>query len=205
MVSEEEGLYDTVKGRISEESPEATVRRADSVREGVAILERTGSGIILTDLRRFDPHFRFSVKRKKPKIRKVVPEKPEEELVFPEVQSGNTKADLGTIKQFVRMHLEEDLSLTRLSQMACLSPNYLSYLFKKREGEPLKKYIERHRIERAAYLLLTEESTMSEIAAKIGYRYSSYFCNVFKDYYGVSPLQFRLRYREQRRKSRRKK
>jgi len=200
VVSEEEGLYDTVMRQINEEIPDARIRRAGTVREGVAILEKTGSGIILTDLKDFECHrntMRFPWNRENEEAGQA----PDDSLAYiPETFRGNTKADLGLVKRYIRMHLEEDLSLDTLSRMACLSPNYLSSLFKKREGESLKKYIERQRIERAAYLLLTEDSMMSEIAVRVGYRYCSYFCSVFKEYYGVSPLQFRLKNREQKKR-----
>ncbi len=265
VVAKEKGLYDNVSRSINENLPRAEIVRADSVREGVAILERAGSGIIVTDLREltrnagigqydnaifFDagdsenegsvspdcpgcgaavfspeemesqrelvaPEFRsprggktgeVSGKSAKSRsgreleappgeVRSVVPA----EVIsaplsyIPEVQSGGTKADIGFVKRYIRMHLEEDLSLSRLASLACLSPNYLSTLFKRREGESVKNYIERHRMERASYLLITEESLMSEIALKVGYRHSSYFCRVFKEHYGISPLQFRRR------------
>ncbi len=212
VVSKEEGLYHTVRRRISEQSPGAFVTRAGSVREGVSILEKAGGqGILLTDFG--DPEFLKLMRWEDgPEVRAagrtiLLQRGPEEtaredeteglSYMSPDDVRGNTKADLGFVKCYIRMHLDGDLSLQSLSRVACLTPNYLSALFRRKEGEPLKNYIERNRVERAAYLLLTEDSQMTEIAAKVGYRHCSYFCRVFKAHYGLSPLQYRRKNREQ--------
>ena len=201
VVSEEEGLYDIVSRRICEENPDSVVSRAGTFREAVAILEKSGSGVLLTDLKKFERRIPSAVSAVKP----VFPDNNLKEVLsyIPEKNEPNTKADLGFVKRYVRMHLDADLSMEKLSRIACLSPNYLSSLFKKKEGEPLKRYVERHRVERAAYLLVTEESTIAEISVKVGYRYCSHFCSVFKEYYGVSPLQYRISHREKKSRKRR--
>jgi len=207
VVSKENGLYDRVTRRISEQSPNARITRADSVREGVAILEKSGPGVLVTDFHELDITFpeTFTGLLSEDEIPAgIVPfpfHRTETLHLTPERQSGNTKADIEYIKKFIRLHLSEDLSLNRLAVIACLTPNYLSALFRKREGESLKKYIERNRMERAAYLLVTENSTMSEIASKVGYRHASYFCSVFRQNFGITPLQFRLRNFEKKKKA----
>lgn len=206
-MSKENGLYDRVTRRISEQSPDARITRADSVKEGVAILEKNGPGVLVTDFHELDIVFpeTFGGLLSEEEIpHEIVPlpvHRTETLHLAPEKQTGNTKADIDYIKRYVRMHLSEDLSLNRLAVLACLTPNYLSALFRKREGESLKKYIERNRMDRAAYLLVTENSTMAEIASKVGYRHSSYFCSVFRQNFGITPLQFRLRNFEKKKKA----
>ena len=218
VISREEGLYDRVSRQISTHDPNSEIVKADTLQEGVALLRQSGAGILVTDLSnvgaelppgadfvRFPDSFRVGFtssltadpretaagQRETGKNDRKTESGPQAALETWEVE----KADLRTVKQYVRLHLEEELTLPKLSEMVCLSPNYLSTLFKRREGLALKKFIEKNRIERAAYLLLTEDSMMSEIAARVGYHHCSYFCRIFRRYYGVTPLQFRLKNR----------
>ena len=183
VVSKETGFYDRIAGRISSESREIEVTRVDTMREGVALGEESGTVVILTDLSALEQQFPLFV--------------PEEHLrdAVPDFQNSRVKADIGAVKLYIRMHLGEDLSLQNLSRQACLSPNYLSALFKQREGVSLRNYIEKNRMEMAAYLILTEDSMIEEISERVGYSHCSYFCRAFKKYYDISPLQYRIRAR----------
>ena len=96
---------------------------------------------------------------------------------------------------YIRLHLADDLSLTALSRLVCLSPNYMCMLFRESEGMSLGTFIEQSRMQRAAYLLITEDSQMQEIAARVGYRRVSYFCRAFKSYYGCTPRTYRYAHR----------
>ena len=105
------------------------------------------------------------------------------------------KDNLKYIKMYIRLHLADDLSLTALSRLVCLSPNYMCMLFRESEGMSLGTFIEQSRMQRAAYLLITEDSQMQEIAARVGYRRVSYFCRAFKSYYGCTPRTYRYAHR----------
>ena len=69
--------------------------------------------------------------------------------------------------------------------------NQLNYLFKKEVGETVIKYLIQVRMEQARKLLDHKGLKISEISEKTGYSTVSYFSNVFKKYYGVSPLEYR--------------
>jgi two-component system response regulator YesN len=51
------------------------------------------------------------------------------------------------------------------------------------------------KMEHALELLLSNKGgKIGEIAASIGFRNTSYFCRVFKNRYGMTPLQYRKRF-----------
>lgn len=196
IVSEKEGVYDDIVKHINESRQDGDIRKADTVEEGISILERGRGGIIITDL---DGAEVFA------DLRSIIPSRRtffrrEPGADEDETRRGEGSADMSGLKHYIRMHLEDDLNLTGLSQLACLSPNYLSALFKKTEGISMKRFIERSRMDRAAYLLATEDSQTSEIARRVGYSHCSYFCKVFRKYHNTTPLQYRKNARNERRK-----
>ena len=72
-----------------------------------------------------------------------------------------------------------------------LSPNYLSDLLKKETGMNAQDHIHFFLIEEAKTILLNSNSSVSEIAYKLGFEYPQYFSRVFKSKTGMSPVEFR--------------
>jgi AraC-like DNA-binding protein len=99
---------------------------------------------------------------------------------------------VGRVQTYIRSHLSEDVSLQGLSEQVYLHPAYLSKLYKERTGEGLSDYILRVKMEYAAKLLLLErDKKIYEIGLEVGYQNQSYFSQVFKKWYGMTPLEYR--------------
>ena len=92
---------------------------------------------------------------------------------------------------FIRDHLDEKLSLSRLAQAAKISPNYLSEKFKEVTGENVVRYISRARVEEAQRLLENGNRRISEIAFSVGFQSLSQFNRSFKKNVGISPSRYR--------------
>lgn len=93
-------------------------------------------------------------------------------------------------------HLDNELSLQTISNIACYSPFHLHRLFKAITNETLNNYITRKRIERAALLLIHHpEYAIADIAGKYGFNSDVSFSRTFKKLYGISPSEFRKRNR----------
>ncbi len=189
IVSRRKNLYNRVRGVILRDSPASDVVSAGSLKEAFRILNSfEGSGILLTDM---EAASSLSVS---------VPDSFEDDPDhFPEqikYTRGNSKEEIEFIKVYILTHLEEDLSLALLSQKVSLSPNYLCVLFRRIEGISVRQFIENARIDRAAYLLVTENSLTSEIAERVGYHHSSYFCKMFRKHYGTTPRRYRKMHTE---------
>ena len=93
---------------------------------------------------------------------------------------------------FIDKHLESDLSLESVSNVAFYSPFHLHRLFKAITNETLNAYITRKRIEKAVYQLLHKKDlTISEIALQTGFNSNSSFTRTFTKLYGMSPSTFR--------------
>ncbi|NUU76735.1 response regulator [Paenibacillus xylanilyticus] len=95
------------------------------------------------------------------------------------------------IHQYIKHHLEDDLSLTRIAQEVSLNPSYLSRWYKRITGKGISEYIYDRRIERSKELLLGSTCKMHEISAKVGFSDQHYFYRFFKKAIGCTPQEYR--------------
>ncbi|QJD86796.1 response regulator [Cohnella herbarum] len=91
---------------------------------------------------------------------------------------------------YIKEHLHEDLSLTKLSEVANLSASYLSRLYKQTTGHGLAEYIAEKRIDKANSLLTETVLKIHEIAREVGLEHN-YFIKMFKKYTHMTPQEYR--------------
>lgn len=103
----------------------------------------------------------------------------------------STHEIVSTSIQYIRDHLSEDLSVSKIAKQLYVNANYLSRLFKKTTGEGCNEYIVRKRVEKAQSLLQTTNLKTGKIASLVGYRDANYFSLAFKKYSGMSPTAYR--------------
>ena len=99
--------------------------------------------------------------------------------------------EIEMVKDYIHGHFGEEISAQQLADMVYLAPSYLSSLFKKETGQNLSKYIKQYRMEKAKEMLEDTNMKIVSISEKVGYPNVSYFCQSFREYYGVSPQKFR--------------
>ncbi len=92
-------------------------------------------------------------------------------------------------------HLNEDITIARLSQISCMGETKFKEVFKHFTGMSMLKYLQKRRMERAAALLRETDESVGEIAAEIGYSNAGRFSELFKREYGDTPRQYRMRQR----------
>ena len=91
---------------------------------------------------------------------------------------------------YIQRNLERKLTLEELARVACLSPTYFSYIFKKLNGISLWKYINIKRVERAIEILKSENVSKLEIAERCGFSSSSNFYKTFFAITGKTPSNY---------------
>lgn len=95
-------------------------------------------------------------------------------------------------RAYVHAHFCEPLSLNEVANTLSVNPAYLSSIFKSERGESYSKFLLRLRMERAALLLQTYSAgKVNDIALEVGYSSTKHFYSVFKDYYGITPNEYR--------------
>lgn len=95
------------------------------------------------------------------------------------------------INRFIHQHLDEELSLNRLSEKAYMNPSYLSRLYKQITGVGLSEFILEARMEKAKELLKLSRHKIQDICKMTGFETPAYFTRLFKKYTGLTPQEFR--------------
>ena len=95
------------------------------------------------------------------------------------------------IIEFINQNLsDESLSLKKVAGIFFYNEKYLSMLFKKNMRITFSKYVNNIRIEYAYKLINDGNNSIKNIAKLSGFSDSSYFSKVFKNFTGVSPLEY---------------
>jgi YesN/AraC family two-component response regulator len=100
-------------------------------------------------------------------------------------------------RRYLEAHLNEPYAAGRLAREIGLSERHLYRQFREAIGLTPRQYLTRVRMVRAAELLRTTPRGIEQIASDVGFRNVTVFNRVFKRAYGVSPSEFRARYRPQ--------
>ncbi len=92
---------------------------------------------------------------------------------------------------YIDEHLDTNLSLEQLSQVACLSTFHFHRQFAAVVGMTPKHYTRAKIFRRAAWQLAFRDMSITEIALEAGYESSEAFSRAFKDYSGQAPGECR--------------
>jgi AraC family transcriptional regulator len=104
---------------------------------------------------------------------------------------GLSPQRLERVRDYVEAHLDDDLSLTVLADIACLSPYHFSRSFKQATGAGPQRFVIQRRIERAKRLLRQTGRPLALIALETGFADQSHLTLVFRREMGVTPGRYR--------------
>ncbi|MBQ0051824.1 MAG: AraC family transcriptional regulator [Treponema sp.] len=99
---------------------------------------------------------------------------------------------------YISSHLNVQIRIRDISEHLSISEKYLSALFKKETGMSIVAYIEQRQMEAACQMLTYSDFTYAEIADNLAYCSQSYFSKIFKKYYGMTPMQYRMKYNNEK-------
>lgn len=102
---------------------------------------------------------------------------------------------LRRVTDYIREHLDQDLTLAQLGAVVYMSPFHFARLFQRSTGLPPHRYVVRARIDHAAELLAAPEPSIAQISRMVGFRTPSHFSTVFRRLTGVTPHEYRGRCR----------
>ncbi|MUG66105.1 response regulator [Paenibacillus campinasensis] len=94
----------------------------------------------------------------------------------------------------IRDRMHENITLRDMANRFSFSPNYLGVIFKEETGHNFSDYVIKLRMEKAKSLLVTTKLKIYEIASLTGYQYLPYFSRQFKEFYGMTPLEYRRKH-----------
>lgn len=99
---------------------------------------------------------------------------------------------------YAESRISQKITLADVSKHTFLSLAYLSRLFKKYFLVNFSEYIRLRKIALAQEKLILTDESINSISQKIGFSRASYFNKVFKEIAGITPLQFRKRYKSKK-------
>src|SRR6266849_9147086 len=101
---------------------------------------------------------------------------------------------LRRVTDYIREHLDQDLTLAQLGGVVYMSPFHFARLFQRSTGLPPHRFVVRARIDHATTLLAAPEPSIARIAQVVGFRTPSHFSTVFRRNMGVTPRAYRAAY-----------
>lgn len=98
---------------------------------------------------------------------------------------------LNRVTNYLHAHLDEDLDLNKLAEIACMSPYHWHRIYRAFHGESVVATVKRLRLQRAATLLARSNMPVDEIAEFSGYPNLQSFTRIFASVYGLPPARYR--------------
>lgn len=103
----------------------------------------------------------------------------------------NVTGEIYQCMDYIRSHTNEPISIHDIARQIHRSNSYVMKHFKEELGMPISSYITKCRLADAKRLLAYSNKSLSEISNYLCFSSQSYFQNVFKKQYGITPLQYR--------------
>lgn len=105
--------------------------------------------------------------------------------------SGLSSERLRRVQDYVHAHLADNLTLTDLAAVACLSPYHFARAFKASTGASPLAFVLARRVERARDLLARSDLPLAQVAYACGFASQAHFSTVFRKHTGATPGQYR--------------
>lgn len=97
--------------------------------------------------------------------------------------------------EFISEHLHGRIRIRDAADYLHINPEYLSRLFKSETGVTFTEYVSRQKIDEAANLLRYSKYTDLEVSNLFSFSSQSYFIKVFTKYKGMTPGEYKRKYR----------
>ena len=98
------------------------------------------------------------------------------------------------IKEYIRLHYRQGVTLQELSEKLNYNADYISRLFRKNQGVSVSEYQRILRLSEAKQLLLTSVDSVREIGYSCGFSNEKFFMTSFSKQEGMTPTQYRNLY-----------
>ncbi|AUS96060.1 hypothetical protein CDQ84_03160 [Clostridium thermosuccinogenes] len=120
------------------------------------------------------------------------------DLLFQGIEDSNDKNIISKVTSYILANYhDERLTIDKIAKHIYLTPNYLSFLFKKETGKTINQYITEVRIEKAKHFLKDSSVKLNKVAKNVGYHDAKYFTKVFEKVVGIKPKHFREKHRNE--------
>ncbi len=101
------------------------------------------------------------------------------------------------LDKYICENVSDEISNTEIGAIFGYHPFYVSRMLKERKGMTLRQYIIAYRLKRAKKLLELSDRSAAEIADECGFTDASYFAKTFKSAFGMTPKEYRNRFKDE--------
>ena len=99
--------------------------------------------------------------------------------------------------RYLQEHLNENITVDKLCEIAHVSQSYLYRCFKKLVQQSPSQFILQFKLQKSQELLKTTDDSITAIADATGFSSIYLFCSTFKAALGLTPTQFRKHFKNQ--------
>jgi transcriptional regulator GlxA family with amidase domain len=123
------------------------------------------------------------------------------QLPFAAVARKQHSADalIARCQEWIAQHYDEAAPVAAMARLSGLAERSFKRRFARATGMSPLEYVHTLRLEESKQLLETSDSPVEEIAAQAGYEDASFFGRLFRRRVGITPAQYRKRFRTLRR------
>lgn len=97
--------------------------------------------------------------------------------------------------QYVDQHYGEHIVVADAARLCAMSSSHFMRFFKQTIGQSFRAYLSSFRIAKAQIMLSNGDASIAEISQVVGFCSQSYFGETFRDLAGMTPREYRQRYR----------
>ena len=110
---------------------------------------------------------------------------------IPQYSGGLAHYKLKIAIAFIQENLDRDLRLAEIAGLVKMSPYHFARMFKQSTNFTPHQYLVKQRMIKATELLRYSDMAIADIGYLVGYRNSSHFTKVFRQYFQVTPKIYR--------------
>ena len=101
-----------------------------------------------------------------------------------------------SLDAYIRENCGDEISNTEIGAIFGYHPFYVSRMLKDKKGITMRQYIISYRLKAAAKMLELTKKSIAEIAEETGFTDASYFTKTFRASFGMTPKEWRNKFKE---------
>jgi transcriptional regulator GlxA family with amidase domain len=111
-------------------------------------------------------------------------------------QKDHSDPQIKEAQSYIEKNYQDKITVDHLASMLAISRRAFERRFKKATANTVNEYIQRVKMEAAKMSLESSRENVNEVMYKVGYNDTKAFRTTFKRITGLSPLEYRNKYRE---------
>lgn len=97
------------------------------------------------------------------------------------------------VKQYIKRNYQKPIRVSEIAASLYHSPHYIGNVFAQVNGMTIKEYTLQYKMQKALWLLQNANTSVADIAGRLGYDSAHYFSKCFKSYFGFTPSEIQCK------------